>query len=133
MNMKEYFERTPGRGVLSTADSNGRVDAAIYSTPHVLAEGIVAFIMRERLSHHNVQENPYASYLFIEDGPGSRGLRLFLKRIKEETDAALIKSLMRRHLTPEEDQARGPTFLVSFAVEKILPLIGSDPANIPAC
>jgi hypothetical protein len=133
MNMKEYFERTPGRGVLSTVGSNGKVDSSIYSTPHVMAEGIVAFIMRDRLTHHNVQENPYAAYLFIEDGPGFRGLRLFLKRIKEETDAALIKSLMKRHLTPEEDQARGPTFLVSFTVEEILPLIGSDPADIPAC
>lgn len=133
MNLKDYFERTNGQGVLSTAAGDGKVDAAIYSTPHVLAEGVVAFIMRERLTHHNVQENPYASYLFIEEGSVSRGLRLFLKKIKEETDATLIKSLMRRHLTPEEDQARGPTFLVSFAVEKILPLIGSDAANIPVC
>jgi len=133
MNLKEYFERTNGQGVLSTAAGNGKVDAAIYSTPHVLAEGIVAFIMRDRLTHHNVQENPYAAYLFIEEGSSSRGLRLFLKKIKEETDATLINSLMRRHLTPEEDQARGPTFLVSFAVEKILPLIGADAADIPVC
>lgn len=133
MNLKNYFECTTGRGVLSTAAGNGKVDAAIYSTPHVMAESIVAFIMRERLSHQNVQENQNATYLFIEDGPGWRGLRLFLKKIKEETDPALIKSLMRRDLTPEEDQARGPTFLVSFTVEKILPLIGSDPGNIPVC
>lgn len=131
MNLKDYFECTTGRGVLSTAAGNGKVDAAIYSTPHVMADGIVAFLMRERLSHQNVQENQYATYLFIEDAPGWRGLRLFLKKIKEETDPALIKSLMRRDLTPEEDQARGPTFLVSFAVEKILPLIGSDPGDIP--
>ncbi|MBF0120257.1 MAG: pyridoxamine 5'-phosphate oxidase family protein [Desulfobacterales bacterium] len=133
MNMKEYFERTPGRGVLSTADSNGKVDAAIYSTPHILTDGTVAFIMRDRLSHHNIRENPYASYLFIEDTQRSVGLRLFLKRFKEETDAALIKSLMRRHLSPEEDQALGQTFLVSFTIEKILPLIGSDPSKIPVC
>lgn len=131
MNLKEYFERTNGQGVLSTAAGNGKVDAAIYSTPHVLADGTVAFIMRERLTHHNVQENPHAVYLFIEEGSGSRGLRLFLKKIREETDATLIRSLMRRDLTPEEDHARGPTFLVSFAVEKVLPLIGSDAADIP--
>ncbi|MBU4178188.1 MAG: pyridoxamine 5'-phosphate oxidase family protein [Desulfurivibrionaceae bacterium] len=133
MDMKEYLESTAGRGVLATAASDGRVDAAIYSVPHVLEDGAVAFIMRDRLSHRNIQENPHASFLFMEDGPGSRGVRLFLKKIKEETDPATIKSLMRRHLTPEEDQARGPTFLVSFAVEKVLPLVGEDPAKIPFC
>ena len=133
MNMKEYFENTAGRGVLATAASDGKVDAAIYSAPHVLEDGVVAFIMRDRLSHHNVQENPYATLLFIEGGSASHGVRLFLKKIKEETDADKIKSLTRRHLTPDEDQARGPTFLVSFAVEKVLPLVGDDPAKIPFC
>lgn len=133
MNMKEYFESTAGRGVLATAGGDGKVDAAIYSVPHVLEDGVVAFIMRDRLSHHNVQENPHATFLFMEDGSSSRGVRLFLKKIKEETDPAKIKSLMRRHLTPEEDQARGPTFLVSFAVEKVLPLVGDDPAKTPFC
>ena len=131
--MKEYFESTVGQGILATAARDGKVDTAIYSAPHVLEDGVVAFIMRDRLSHHNVQENPYANFLFIEGGSSSRGMRLFLKKTTEETDAAKIKSLMRRHLTPEEDQARGPTFLVSFAVEKVLPLIGDDPAKIPFC
>ena len=133
MNMKEYFENTTGRGVLATAANDGTVDTAIYSAPHVLEDGVVAFIMRDRLSHRNVQENPHANFLFSEGGSTSHGVRLFLKKIKEETDAATIKSLMRRHLTPEEDQARGPTFLVSFAVEKVLPIIGDDPAKIPFC
>jgi hypothetical protein len=55
MTLKEYFEETYGTGVLSTADSEGKVDAAIYSTPHVFDDGTLAFIMRERLTHHNLQ------------------------------------------------------------------------------
>jgi hypothetical protein len=132
MKLQDYFANTPGRGVLATAAADGKVDAALYSTPHFLEEGEVAFIMRDRLSHKNISENPYATFLFIADGPGARGIRLFLKKTKEETDAAKIKGLMRRHLSPEEDRARGESFLVSFAVEKTLPLVGSDPANIPA-
>ena len=133
MNMKEYLENTAGRGVLATAASNGQVDAAIYSVPHVLEDGSVAFLMRERLSHQNVQKNPHATFLFVEEGTSSRGVRLFLKKIKEETDAEKIKSLMRRHLSSAEDKAHGPTFLVTFTIEKILPLIGDDPAKIPFC
>lgn len=32
--LKFYFENTKGTGVLATADSDGKVDAAIYSRPH---------------------------------------------------------------------------------------------------
>lgn len=131
MKIDEYFATTRGRGVLATAGADGKVDAAVYSSPHCLEEGTVAFVMRDRLSHRNVQENPHATFLFIEEGPGVRGVRLFLKKTREESDPEKIKGLKRRHLTAEEDQALGPTFLVSFAVEKILPLVGSDPANLP--
>ncbi|MDG4474651.1 pyridoxamine 5'-phosphate oxidase family protein [Thiovibrio frasassiensis] len=131
MKMQDYFENTPGRGVLATAGSDGKVDAAIYSTPHVQEDGSVAFIMRERLSHRNVQENPHATFLFVEEGTSSRGVRLFLKKTKEETDAEKIKSMMRRHLSAAEDKAHGPTFLVTFDIEKILPLLGDDPSKIP--
>jgi hypothetical protein len=42
-NLKEYFESTKGSGVLASADSSGKVDAAIYSRPHFVEEGSLAF------------------------------------------------------------------------------------------
>jgi len=36
MNLKTYFENTRGTGIISTADSNGRVNAAVYARPHVI-------------------------------------------------------------------------------------------------
>ena len=79
MTLKEYFPRTSGTGVLATADAGGRVDAAIYATPHVMDDGTVAFVMLERLTHKNIQSNPFAAYLFREEAPGYKGIRLFLK------------------------------------------------------
>lgn len=129
MQLKDYFAKTDGIGVLSTADGNGKVDAAIYARPHVMADGTIAFIMRDRLTHHNLQENPYAAYLFIEKG-SYQGLRLFLKKVKEDTNPELIKELTRRCLSPEEDQAKGPKFIVYFAIEEMLALVGSDSPNL---
>lgn len=126
MHMQDYFEKASGVGVMSTADSGGKVDSAIYARPHVMADGTLAFIMRDRLTHHNLQENPYAAYLFIEAGRGYKGLRLFLKKVREDQDSELIGKLTRRCLTPEEDEAKGPKFLVYFKIEKALNLIGSD-------
>ncbi|MGK2905083.1 MAG: pyridoxamine 5'-phosphate oxidase family protein [Desulfuromonadales bacterium] len=130
MHLKDYFAHASGLGVLSTADDNGKVDAAIYAKPHVTDEGTLAFIMRDRLTHHNLEGNPYAVYLFIEEGGGYQGLRLYLKKVKEGTDAELIREMTRRCLSPEEDEAKGPKFLVYFEVEKTLNLIGSDSPGI---
>lgn len=71
MELRAYFESKNGTGILSTADSSGHVDAAIYSRPHFL-EGKIAFIMRGRLSHKNLDSNPHAVYMFIEDGVGKK-------------------------------------------------------------
>jgi hypothetical protein len=116
--------------VLATANAEGKVDTAVYSSPHVFDDGTLAFIMRERLTHLNVQSNPYGSYIFIEEGLGRKGLRLFMEKLKEDQDPDLIAVMTRRYLTPEEDREKGPKFLVYFKVEKILPLIGSGDANI---
>ena len=130
MLIKDYFENRRGVGVLSTADAAGRVVSAVYARPHVMADGTVAFIMRDRLTHSNINENPHAVYLFIENTAGYQGVRLFLKKVREDTDAELINTLSRRCLTAEEDAARGPKFIVYFAVEKILKLIGGDSADV---
>lgn len=124
MDLGEYFASVKGTGVLSTADREGRVDAAIYARPHILADGTIAMIMRQRLTHHNLQQNPYAVYLFREGGPGYGGVRLYLKKLREDDNPELLQQMTRRCLSPEDDQAKGPKFIVYFQLEKLLPLIG---------
>ena len=95
-----------------------------------MGDGELAFIMRDHLTHHNIESNPYATYLFIEDGSHYNGIRLFLKKIRQETDPDLIAKLTRRHLPTELDKAKGPKFLVYFVLEKMLPLIDSEETGI---
>lgn len=121
-DLKEYFENTKGMGVMSTADKDGKVNAAVYSRPHFLEDGSITFIMRDRLTHHNLQSNPYAAFLFAEDGPGYKGKRLYLKKTREEENRELIQALSRREYKDDPSDAR---FLVMFELEKVLQLIGS--------
>jgi len=130
MTLQEYFQNTDGTGILSTADSAGVVNAAVYSKPHVRGEATVMFLMRQRLTHHNLQSNPFAAYLFLENTPGHQGLRLHLKKVKEETDLSAVEPFLTRHLTPEEERKKGPLYLVTFTVERILPLTGSGEAKV---
>jgi hypothetical protein len=124
MDLKEYFESKRGLGVLSSADGEGRVNSAIYARPHVMDDGTFAFIMPDRLTHHNLQSNPHAAYLFRENEPGYKGKRFHLTRVREETDSELLHSLRRRFYPPEGEEKDGPRSIVFFEVDKVLPLIG---------
>lgn len=124
MNIREFFKSAKGRGVLATADSGGRVDAAVYASPHIFEDGTIGFIMRDRLTHLNLESNPHAAYLFMEDGPGFKGIRLFLTKTAEERDTERLFSLRRKRNGETADE-RGPLFLVTFKVDRILPLIGA--------
>ena len=126
MTLKEYFNNTMGTGVLATADSEGRTDAAIYSRPHIMDDGSLAFIMRERLSLNNLRSNRYATFLFMEHEAHLRGLRLFMEKTGEDTNEELISRMTRRNLSPEEDKAAGPKHIVYFNLEKILSLVGGN-------
>jgi hypothetical protein len=123
MDIKNYFEKTKGLGVLSTADGDGIVNSAIYARPHIMEDGSLAFIMRDRLTHKNIQSNPSATYLFREDGPGYHGKRLYLTRIREEENSELISSLSRRTYPSDKDR-RESKFLVFFKLEKERSLVG---------
>jgi len=122
MELKEYFEKTEGKGIMATADSDGKVDTAIYARPHFMDDGSIALIMRDRLTHHNLESNSHACYMFIEKGPGYKGKRLFLTKLREEKDSELLQSLRRRQYIDMRDESK---FLVFFKVDKELPLVGT--------
>jgi hypothetical protein len=122
MELKDYFENTEGRGILATADGDGKVDAAIYARPHFMDDGNIALIMRDRLTHHNLQSNSHACYMFIEKGPGYKGKRFFLTKVREEQNSELLQSLRRRQYISEQDESK---FLVFFKIDRELPLVGA--------
>ena len=123
MSLSDYFETHEGMGVLATADADGKVNAAVYSRPHFLEDGSLAFIMRDRLTHHNLQSSPYATYLFVENAPGYQGRRLFLRKIREEKETELLYQLRRRSRAKSSAGAGESLFLVFFELERELPLI----------
>ncbi len=122
MELKKYFENTEGKGVMATADKDGNVDTAIYARPHFMDDGSIAMIMRDRLTHHNLESNSHACYMFIEKGPGYKGKRLFLTKLREEQDSELLQSLRRRQYIDTTDESK---FLVFFQIDKELPLVGT--------
>lgn len=126
MDLKKYFEDTNGLGVLSTANEKGKVNAAIYTKPTVIDDTHVAFIMADKLTHANIQKNPHAVFLFKEDGSGYQGKRVYLTKESETADQELIKRTCKREypLPFCEPHYLNNTFLVTFSVQLVLPLVG---------
>jgi hypothetical protein len=124
MELSEYFEKAKGLGVLATVNGCGHVDTALYSRPHFMEDGTVAFVMKNRLSHANLQANPFASYLFVEKGSGYQGKRLYLRKVGEEQETERLYHLRRRQAPPDVDPRDTPRFLVFFELEQVRPLVG---------
>jgi hypothetical protein len=124
MELKEYFASKNGTSILATSDSHGNVNAAVYSKPHIMDDGTLAFIMNDRLSHANVQSNPKAAYLFIEKGSKREGKRLFLTWLREEENSPLLEQLRRHRPADDEEEAPKRRFLVFFSIDKVIPLTG---------
>jgi hypothetical protein len=127
LELKEYFESTEGFGVLSTADENGKANAAVYTKPHVIDDSRVAFIMGDKLTHANIQKNPQAVFLFREEGAGYEGKRLYLIKESETDDADLIKKTCVTEYPKVfcEPHYLDNAYLVTFAVDMVLPLVGT--------
>ena len=123
MSLAEYFENIKGMGVLATSDAEGKVDVAVYSRPYIIDEKTVAFSMLEKLSFSNIQSNPKAAYMFVEEGPGYNGKRLHLTVTGEEKDPERIKQIKQQHSKAKDDDGK-VRHLMYFTVDKIRPLVG---------
>ena len=123
MKLGDYFEKKRGIGVLATANASGEVAIALYARPHAAGGRTIEFIMADRLSRRNLAKNPHAAYLFVERGDGYRGRRLYLTKTGEERDSGRIDALRRTRLGARR-RSPGPRFLVSFRVDRVLPLVG---------
>jgi len=125
MKLSDYFENAEGRGIISTADANGHLTAAVYARPHFFDEKTAAFIMADRLTHKNLESNPHAVYLFMESGEGYSGKRLYLTKTKEEANSLVIDQIRRKDACPvDEEYMKKDRFLVFFSIDKVLPLVG---------
>ena len=123
MSLAEYFENIKGLGVLATSDSDGNVDIAVYSRPYIIDEKTVAFSMLEKLSYSNIQSNPKAAYMFVEQGEGYDGKRLHLTMTGEEKDEERIKEIKQQH-SKAKDYDEKVRHLIYFTIDKIRPLVG---------
>ena len=126
MSLSDYFENVQGLGILATADEDGEVDLAVYAKPYVIDDTTIAFVMQERLTRKNLKSNPQAAYMFVEQGQGYTGKRLYLTKIREESNTSVVEMFRKKQpeiCSPKDDSNK---YLVHFQVDNIRPFVGES-------
>jgi len=112
---------------MASADATGKTNIAIYARPRVLDDGRVALLLANRLTLSNLRSNPHAAYLFIENGPGYRGIRLYLEVVGEERAPEKVRAMLRN---PMHKRAGEDLTVVYFKVERVLSLVGPEEIEV---
>lgn len=123
MKLEQYFEKGKGIGILATADGTGQVNTALYARPHI-ENGNAVFVMRERKTYANINENAYANYLYVSDNEVFDGVRMYMTFIKDSVDPAVVEKYRRRNSPVEKILDEEKLHLVTFKIDKILSLVG---------
>ncbi len=119
-NLREYFKTVEGFGVLSTADKNGNVNAALFARPSI-EEGYAVFLTVEKKNLSNLWENPSAYYLFKENSDeGYKGVRLQLSLNRIYKDDKKAQALSRHPLKEGIER-----YILEFEILKTFPIVGS--------
>ncbi len=125
--LMEYFNRQPRIGTLSTAGKDGKVDVAVFGSPHMTDEKTVVMGLGKNRTLTYLEENPHAVYLIMEPGRTImdwKGLRVYLKRTDIATSGPMLESFRSQIAKIAGDAAAAMIHAaVNFEVTEVRPLI----------
>jgi len=125
--LMDYFNKQPRIGVLSTSTKDGKVDSAVFGSPHMIDEKTVVVATGNNRTFSNLQENPYAMFLIMEPGAEImdwKGIRVYLKKKESATSGEMldiIKSQIAK--IAGEEAAKMMNAAVTFEIIELRPLV----------
>ncbi len=124
--LAEIFAEYPA-GVLSTADGQGNVNAAVFGSARLVGTDRIVLGLGDNRTLANLRQNPQAVLLFYTLGRmvfDSRGVRLYLQ-LEDLLQSGPLFSETVRDIEAKAGKmaARSITTVVRFKVSAIRPLI----------
>ncbi len=125
--LREYFNRQPRLGVISTSSKDGKVDCAVYGSPQMIDEKTVMVAFARGRTFANLEENPHAVFMIMESGTGIldwKGIRVYLKMLEYATSRPKLETYKSQMAKVVGEQAAGMiAVLATFEVTEVRPLI----------
>lgn len=126
--LMDYFNKQPRLGCLSTADENGRVNAAYFGSPRMIDEKTIVMGIGRNRTLANLYENPNAAFIVFEPGAAVtdwKGVRLYVK-VKEIDTSGEQYQTVKSAIAEKVGKAMADKMIhaaVIFAIEEIRPLV----------
>lgn len=125
--LMDYFNKSPRIGTLSTADTAGNVDSAIFGSPRMTDEKTVVMGLGQNRTLRNLQQNPKAVFLIVEPGKEFldwKGVRVYLKVQDLATSGPVLDNFKADMAKVAGEEAAAMVHaVVRFAVTNVRPLI----------
>ncbi len=124
--LMEYFNKQPRLGTLSTADKNGKVNSAYFSSPQMVDEKTIVMGLGKNRTFANLQENPMAVFLVMEPGKllaDWKGVRVYVKMTDCHTSGEKLDSVRARIAEKAgEKAAKMIHAALAFELQEVRPL-----------
>lgn len=140
-SLMEYFNKMPRLGVLSTSSDDGKVDSAVFGSPHMIDEKTVVVATAKNRTFTNLLDNPNAIYIIMEQctdssnavkmnmEPGSsvmdwKGIRVYMRMKEYETSGEMLEMIRSQTANfAGEEAAKMIYATVTFEIYEVRPLV----------
>jgi len=123
----DYFNRQPRVGILSTANREGKVNAAVFGSPRMVDEKTIVMGLGKNRTLEYLQENPYAVYTILEQGKTLmdwKGIRVYMKLKDYATSGEKLEAYKREVAAAlGEDAAKMMHATLTFEVTEVRPIV----------
>lgn len=125
--LMDYFNKQPRIGILSTANREGKVNAAVFGSPRMVDEKTVVMGLGKNRTLDYLQQNPHAVYTILEPGETLmdwKGLRVYLKLKDCATSGKKLEDYKREVAAAlGEGAAKMMHATLTFEVTEVRPIV----------
>jgi hypothetical protein len=125
--LMDYFNKAPRIGTLSTVDKAGKVNSALFGSPRMTDEKTVVMGLGKNRTLANLQQNPHAVFLIMEQGKTLmdwKGIRVYLKVKNIATSGPALETFKAQMAKVAGEAAtKMINATVSFEVTELRPLV----------
>jgi hypothetical protein len=133
MNRQELmsiFNKRPRIGTLSTANTRGEVNVAVFGSPQMIDENTVVMGIGENRSFSNLRENPRAVFMVVEPGGTImdwKGARVYLEALDIETGGGFYDQIVENiEKAAGKAAAKMIHAAVRFKITDVRPIVDFD-------
>ncbi|UCF82688.1 MAG: pyridoxamine 5'-phosphate oxidase family protein [Desulfobacteraceae bacterium] len=133
MNRQELmalFNKYPRIGTLSTANTEGEVNVAVFGSPRMIDENTIVMGIGRNRSFRNLERNPKAVFIVMEPGETVmdwKGARVYLEATDLETEGDFYDEIKQNIAKAAGKQAADMIHAaIRFKITEVRPIVDTN-------